>query len=301
MSPQTIEALRRVIDPTKLHNRLLRAQAAIAEYSKVRIGKNVDINANLASNLGQGPRPMDTFPVATGVCTSANGSDVTRIPAAIVLAADVVWFAADSVRELAQDVCKEELVVAGEGGNTSLACAVVDAVWIVAKAVNEGIHFCDDDLTGDVIDANYGRLAFINDEIGNLQGSVNNVGNQVSNVGTQVSNVGAQITALDTHLTNVDTHVANEFSTLDAHLVALFAALSTQVANVQTSVDLANQRLLKSIAVQTQIMKLDLTPEGSRILIPSILTCTGSNCPNPLSACTGPNGGCAWNSVGPLP
>ncbi len=215
------------------------------------------------------------------------------------LAADLVWQTADTVRELAQDVCKQEVVVAGEGGNTSLACTVVDTVWIVAKLVDFDIHFCEDDLTGTLGDTSYLRLAFINDEIGDLQTGVNTITTNVSNVSTQIS---GQISGVDTHISTVDTHISNEIAALDAHMTALLAALSTQVANVQASVSLANQRLLKSLAVQTQLMKLELTPEGARIIAPSILTCTGSDCPtNLLANCTGPAGACTWNNVGPLP
>jgi hypothetical protein len=48
-----------------------------------------------------------------------------------------------------------------------------------------------------------------------------------------------------------------------------------------------------------QLMKLQLTPEGIKVLNPAILTCTGTNCPNVLAAC--PAAGCSWNNVGPLP
>jgi hypothetical protein len=64
---------------------------------------------------------------------------------------------------------------------------------------------------------------------------------------------------------------------------------------------LANQHLLKSIAAERQIMKLDLLPNGLRSAAPAILSCTGSDCPNPLSQCNGPDGTCSWNKVGPLP
>ena len=282
MPAQSIHAFGRAIDPAKLRTRLPRARTVIREYSQGRPAMNTYTNMGMT----QGPMPL-AFPVATGACTSANGTDVSRIPTAVVLAADVVWFAADTTRELAQDGCKQDAVVLGEGGNASAACIPVDIVWVVAKAVDEGIHFCDDDLTGAVIDANYARLAFINDEIGNLQGSVNGV---------------------DTHLTNVDTHIAAEFVALDTHITALLAVL-------QTSVNQANQALLKSIAVQTQIMKLDLTPERRRVVAPSILSCTGSDCPNVLANCTGKHeegkheeggeggkpGLCSWEHVGPLP
>lgn len=271
MSAHELEVIGKGVDPVKLHNRLMRARMALGEYSKVLAESNGSVHADLAPRTGQGPLPMDTFPVTGGACTSSNGTDVNRIPVAIVLAADVTWFIADGVREAAQDGCKQEAVIAGEGGNGSTACIPVDAVWIAAKAVNEGIHFCEDDLTGNVVDANYARLGFIHD----------------------------QITGVDNHLTNVDNHVSGEITALQAQMVALLAALSNQVGNVQASVDLANQRLLKSIAAERQIMKLDLLPNGQRSVAPAILSCTGSDCPNPLSQC--PDGLCSWNRVGPLP
>ena len=117
-------------------------------------------------------KPMSAgFPNASGTCSSANGADVNRIPVGVVIAADVVFFVADGVREFAQDACKQEAVVLGEGGNTSLACIIVDTVWIVAKAVDEGIHFCDDDLTGNIIDANYARLDHIHTDLAAVQGT----------------------------------------------------------------------------------------------------------------------------------
>lgn len=273
MSAHDMEVIGKGIDPVKLHNRLIRAQMALGEYAKVLAESNGGVHVDLVPRRGQGPLPMDTFPVTGGVCTSSNGTDVNRIPVAIVLAADVTWFVADGVREAAQDGCKQEAVVAGEGGNGSTACIPVDAIWIAAKAVNEGIHFCDDDLTGNVVDANYARLGFIHD----------------------------QVTGVDNHLTNVDNHVSGEIAALQAQMVALLAALSSQVGNVQASVDLANQHLLKSIAAERQIMKLDLLPNGQRTVAPAILSCTGSDCPNPLSECNGPGGTCTWNKVGPLP
>jgi len=297
MPPQFLNTLRKVIDPAKLHGRLQRARAVLEKYSASR----PDINRN--TNMTQDLLPADSadFPDASESCllNNADGTNVNRFPTAVVIADDVIFFIADVVRESAQDTCKQILVVAGEGGNTSLVCIPLDVIWIAAKAVNEGIHFCDDDLTGALTDASYKRLGAINDEIGTLQTGVSNintntsnVGAQLTTIGNQISSVGAQVSGVDTHLSNVDSHISSEIVALDAHMTALLAVL-------QASVDLANQRLLKTIAGEAQIMKLDLTPEGSRILLNSILTCTGSNCPNVLANC--PGGICSWSSVGPLP
>src|SRR6266568_826552 len=161
MPAQSLNTLRKAIDPAKLHDRLLRARAAVGQYSKSISGTKM-----IAGSM---PSFSPGFPDANGFCTSANGTDVHRIPTAVVLAADVIFFVADTVRELAQDACKETVVIAGEGGNTSLACTIVDTVWVVAKAVDLGIHFCDDDLTGAVVDANFARLNHIHDDLAAVQ------------------------------------------------------------------------------------------------------------------------------------
>src|SRR5713226_10256220 len=110
MPAQSLNTLRKVIDPAKLHDRLLRARAAVGEYSKVVSGTKM-----IAGSM---PSFSPGFPDANGFCTSANGTDVNRIPTAVVLAADVIFFVADTVRELAQDACKQDVVALGEGGNT---------------------------------------------------------------------------------------------------------------------------------------------------------------------------------------
>ncbi len=283
MSIQNLNVIRKGIDPSKLQSRLMRARAVVADYAVTRSAASRATSSSKATGVPN----IDSsgFPNANGFCTSANGSDVNRIPTAVVLAVDVVFFVADGVREFAQDACKEVVVALGEGGNGSLACIAVDVIWIAAKAVDEGIHFCDDDLTGAVVDANYARLDHIHTDLAGVQTGVNTIGTQVAN--------------LDTHVTNVDTHVSNEFSALDAHLTALLAAVSNQVSNVQGSLDQANQRLLVLMAGEKEIMKLELTPDGQKKLVPAILTCTGSNCPDVLLSC--PGGACSWNNVGPLP
>src|SRR3989442_780758 len=211
MPAQVLNALRRGIDPLKLRDRLLRARSAVGEYSKGISGTKMIAGSMPSYSAG--------FPNATGMCTSANGTNVNRIPNAVVIAADVVFFIADVARESAQDTCKEILVVAGEGGNTSLVCIPLDIIWIAAKAVVEGIHFCDDDLTGAVIDANYARLNHIHDDLAGVQTGVTTIDGNTSNLGAQISNVGAQ-------LSNVDTHISNEITAVDAHLTAVILAPS---------------------------------------------------------------------------
>jgi hypothetical protein len=101
--------------------------------------------------------------------------------------------------------------------------------------------------------------------------------------------LGTDISALDTHLTNVDTHITSEFDTLNSNLATDFTNLTNQL----------NQGTALLDATLKQIMKLQLEPQGLQKIVPAILTCTGTNCPNVLNKC--PAAGCSWNNVGPLP
>src|SRR5258708_30142778 len=79
MPAQSLNTLRKVIDPAKLHDRLLRARAAVGEYSKAISGPKM-----IAGSM---PSFSPGFPNANGLCTSANGTDVNRIPNAVGIAA----------------------------------------------------------------------------------------------------------------------------------------------------------------------------------------------------------------------
>lgn len=277
MSGQDLAVIGKSMDLSMLTQQLGRARKAVRDYS-----------ATAATTIGA--RAMDTtsFPVANGLCTSANGSDTNRLPTSVVLAADVVYFVAEGVKDAASDACNQMAVavVAGEGGgaNGSLACIATDAVYVAAHAVDEGIHFCDDDLTGAVIDANYARLDDIHTDVNGVDSDVNN-----------------GFTALGSQVSSVDTHISSEFSALSTQMTTLIGQLSAQLTATQAQLAAARNEL---VAGQFQIMKENLTPDGRKALDPSILTCTGDasgagSCPNVLNACG--KDGCFWNHVGALP
>ena len=133
------------------------------------------------------------------------------------------------------------------------------------------------------IDAAFQNTVTLDSDVGKstaeLSGDINNA----------TTTLATDISALDTHLTNVDNHVATEFATLNANLLADFTSLTNQLTQGTTLLD----------ATLKQIMKLELEPEGQRKIVPAILTCTGTDCPNVLNKC--PAAGCSWNNVGPLP
>jgi hypothetical protein len=337
MPYEHLNTLRKGISPSKLKARLTPAQHQLKTYADAR-AQGLAMSTN--SSTKPSPRFTDgsAFPSPSGFCSSSGssanpsssgigatggsgtpptvstgsvstGSDQSftqdpshlRIPTAVVIAADVVRFTADAIREFSQDACKEEIL----GFNASLVCIAVDALWVIADAIDEGIHFCDDDLTSNVIDTSYNGLADVHTDLytigTNLDTHLTNVNTdidtKVANLDTHLANVNTdidtRITNLDTHLTNVDNHIQTEFTTLSSLLTTLITNLSSQVgaATVQLS------------SGEQEIMKLVMTPDGLKVLNLSILTCDGTAakpCPVPLAACLA-SGDCSWNHVGPLP
>ncbi|HEY2013120.1 MAG TPA: hypothetical protein VGH38_06430 [Bryobacteraceae bacterium] len=259
MPYKDLNSLRQGLSPSKINTRISMARQSVAVYAKAM--------AEYKSSAVQ-MRPLSdstTLPNATGSCESiakkvfdaigikgvldpgTSPAQVSRIPVEVVLAADVIFFIADSVRELAQDGCKQEAVFAGEGGNTSTVCIITDIIWIIAKAVDDGIHFCDDDLTGNVIDANYARLSDVHDDIVSADDHVSNVDTHISTVAT---NVATAFTALDTHVTNVDTRLTASLTTLQSSVVLVQGSL----ANLQASQS-NNQALNFRLAIEQELLQ----------------------------------------------
>jgi hypothetical protein len=133
------------------------------------------------------------------------------------------------------------------------------------------------------IDAGFQNTVTIDSDLGKSTAAL------AGDISTSTTILATDISALDTHLTNVDNHVTAEFVTLNANLLADFTALANQLTQGTALLD----------ATLKQVMKLQLEPNGLQKIVPAILTCTGTNCPNVLNKC--PAAGCSWNNVGPLP
>jgi hypothetical protein len=200
---------------------------------------------------------------------------------------------------VADYACETIVEILGEGTNAPAcaAAAITKGVEVVLDSLIDHQEFCNGLLDGALAESTHADVSDIHGDVDALDTHLTNVNNQITTeftgLDTHLTNVNNQITAefaaLDNHVTNVDNHIAAEFATLDAHMVTLFAQLSTQLTN---STNLLGADL-------KQVMKLELTPEGQRQIVPAILTCNGTNCPNVLDAC--PAAGCSWNRVGPLP
>jgi hypothetical protein len=203
------------------------------------------------------------FPGPVDLVAGCVGVDIT---AETRYALFIIKEVANAVLAAAAWVCNEDIL----GENGSLACVPLAIAADVANGFFDTATFCAGEVTANQVDANFNRLDHIHDDLAAVQTSAD---------------------AIDTHLTNVDNHITAEFTALDAHIVALFATLGNQITS---STNLLSAEL-------KQVMKLELEPEGLRQIVPAILTCDGTNCPNVLTHCTGTGGACSWNNVGPLP
>jgi hypothetical protein len=203
------------------------------------------------------------FPGPVDLVAGCDGVDITAETRYALL---IIKEVANAILAAAAWVCNEDIL----GENGSLACVPLAIAADIANGFFDTATFCAGEVTANQVDANFNRLDHIHNDLAAVQATAN---------------------AIDTHITNVDNHIAAEFTALDAHIVALFATLGNQLTN---STNLLSADL-------KQVMKLELTPEGLRQIVPEILTCDGTNCPDVLTHCTGTGGRCSWNNVGPLP
>jgi hypothetical protein len=259
-------------------------------------------SGSIGATGGSGTPPsVRTGTVNTGSDTSLQQDPShLRIPTGVFLAADAIRFTADAIREFSQDACKEEIL----GFNASLVCIAVDALWVIADAIDEGIHFCDDDLTANVIDTSYNGLVDVHTDLLSVDGDVvaanTDIDTRITNANTDIdTRITNTDTDIDTRITNLDTHLTNVNTDIDTRITNLSTLVTTLIANLSSQVGAATQQLT---AGEQEIMKLLLTPDGLKVLNLAILSCNGSTqpCPAVLATCLA-NKNCSFNNEGPLP
>lgn len=186
------------------------------------------------------------------------GSD--RQDSAVAAASEAALFVAETVREEASRACDETIVVLGEGGNGSLVCLVTDAIYIVAKATNQALAFCDGDIDSAEIEGSYDRLAHIHS---NLETSIANDNSNTTAINSNVDAAEAAIIANDN--ANRAAIIANDNANRDAI-----------IANAN-----ANKNELRDLILRTQI-EADLATADNAVPLALYLTpgsvCSGGQC-----------------------
>lgn len=188
MSSHELTTLRKVLNPVAMRTKIAASRATLNEYK--------NSVSEITSDTGNRPG----LPGINSYC----GAPVST---AAIIASDVIYFVAEGVRDVAQNACNQVavVVVAGVGGgaNTRLACNITDAIYLIAKAVNQGIHFCDDDYAASVGQASYDRLEHIHDDVEDIKANDNtNYTNIVGNAATNTTTITTGITGAKTDIIN---------------------------------------------------------------------------------------------------
>jgi hypothetical protein len=211
-----------------------------------------------SSILTAGLPPAEGYPTPGWCPFSPNRSDSDALLIAqdVTAGARVLLEAAKVLWSGLSRGCDETVVVAGFGGNVSLACIPADVVLFAAElvvgaaeTVVEHIAFCDSSVDSSEIEGSFERISHVHSD-------------------------------LEIHEAALATH--------DTDIKALLGSL-------QDTVD-ENQRLIKiSMSRQLDIMRLLIMPSGRREINEDVLTCTGDDCPvyPALQLC--PNGSLMWN------
>jgi hypothetical protein len=150
-------------------------------------------------------------------CGSTHGS------ASLLLQAQVEFDVAKGVWSTASRACDQVLVVAGEGGNTSLICIIVDTALWIGEATFNAVQFCENDIDSAEINGSYRRLDHIHSDLATLQGSSD----------------ATQSTIVNNNNSNKDSIVSNENANKDAIVANDTANKNAIIAN-----DNANRNLI---------------------------------------------------------
>ena len=293
LSYKQLTALRKGLNPAKMNETLVNARASVAEF-KTNIQQQFEMRKSRDAALGPEP-DTPTLPSRHAYCYSDRTT--AGSPGAII-AADVIYFVAENVRDIAKDGCLEVLIIAGEGGNASVACIITDIIYIVAEGIWEGIHFCSEEFTDATVDANYERLEHIHDDLAdavkqnndNKTEIINNDNTNKDSIITEIDSKSSDvITKIDAGTTNILTNIeskGNQIITTDNSNRALIInndnANTTNIINNDNSnktaiINNENANFAATIAemhaLNCEIIRLLHVPEGLRSS--SIPSCAG--------------------------
>lgn len=183
--------------------------------------------------------------------------------------------AAQTATTLSTQICNQVLVLLGNGGNVSGPCVPLVLVARAVMATNQVVQFASNNKQGSYGWATYDRENQLNDNLGQVDRDVAAVGVAAGNTQVEITQLQAQVAALQVSM-----------NALQAQLASTTYVLS-QKSNVSTDMD-------------KQIMELLLSPDGTRNLPASLLTCTGDSstsrpCPPVAITCSTTTGLCSFN------
>jgi hypothetical protein len=265
VSYQHLAVLRKGLNPSKVSAKLAGLRASIADYKGSIQGQSTQGKSTRQNVKRVGiaaAAPDDDFPARNPFCKDPNGAQyTTRIPVAVMLGVDVTYFIAETVRDLAQDACNE----VAAGFNARAACIATDTVYVIAHALWEAIHFCNEEFTDATVDAIYDRLDDIHTDL------LESVTNDNANTTSIINNDNANTTSI------INNDNANTTSIINNDNANTTSIINNDNANTTTIINNANANLATTInelrALGCDIIRLLNTPDGQRSS--DIASCAG--------------------------
>jgi hypothetical protein len=208
---------------------------------KLRSQVQLQAKRRLSEVTYQVSGPLTNSPAFPGADYPSCGS--TRTSEAVIDASDVALFAAETVRDAASRACDEVVVILGEGGNGSLACLITDGVYLAAKIVNYGLHFCNDKIDQAELLASYARLDHLHTD---LEASV---ANDNANKTAIVNNDNANTTNI---VANDNANKTSIINNANANTTNIINNDNANTTNILVNAN-ANKNELRDLVLRTQI------------------------------------------------
>ena len=225
MSGQELTTLRKTLNPAKMRTKIAASRSTLDEYKN-----SASKGASHTGNRG-------TLPGINSYCGAPVSTEA-------IIAADVIFFVAEGVRDVAQNLCNQVAVVAGFGGNTRVACEITDAVYLAAKVVNQAIHFCDDDYNASVGEASFERLGHIHDDLEDVKANDN------TNYTNIIGNAATNTTTVTTAISSAQTAVIKAGDANSAAIINNDNANKTTIVNNDNANTLALTNLINAARVE---------------------------------------------------
>ena len=297
---EVLVKLSKALNPSMMREEIGAVRTTVSEY-KMTLEKRREWRASRGEIIAK----STPFPTATGNCStitftvppaptpfpgstpiptpnaSPNATPTPqefgpdRIPVGVILAVDIVYFTAELVRDLAQDACSQSVL----GFNAEILCTIVDIVYVAAHAFQFGVHFCEDDLTGNVVDASYQRLFHLHNDLTASTASI--INNAAANVTTIVNNDNSNKTTIINNDNANTTAIQNNDNSNTTNIMNNDNGNRTTIVNN----DNANANLLHDLLLRTQI-EADLAAPDNAIPLALFETpsteCSGAS---PVNQC----------------
>jgi hypothetical protein len=127
-------------------------QLAVLAESRPQLDALLVATANLSHEVQRNEKLRggreDIRPLSPGFPSAPYSSlcGSTRPPTGVVFAALLARTAAEAAQLGAQGACNQVVVALCNGGNSSIACTVLDIAVAVTRGIEDGLTFCSDDI-----------------------------------------------------------------------------------------------------------------------------------------------------------